>query len=128
MALFTFGHVYLPYCLEKQSDGSYAVLNREYKPVGFNTREWIRYEEYPVTINLKITPTIAAKLSSRGDPNIDRIYLYDDGCVPFCKSGKHTDAYLDKLKYLIKLNNDLMSEENQSRGITSLNDLRPVEP
>ena len=36
--------------LQKQPDGRYAVLNREYKPVGFCTRKYVTYEEYPVLV------------------------------------------------------------------------------
>lgn len=47
-----FSAVFLPYCLQKQSDGQYVVLNRQYKKLGFKTLEHIDYEEYPI-INLK---------------------------------------------------------------------------
>jgi hypothetical protein len=30
-----FRAMFFPYCLQKQKDGRYVVLNREYKPVGF---------------------------------------------------------------------------------------------
>ena len=44
--------VYFPYCIEKQEDG-WVMLNRNYKPVGFNTGEFIKYEDYPDSIRLK---------------------------------------------------------------------------
>ena len=37
-----FRAVYFPYCIEKQADGTWVVLNRQYKPVGFNTSDFIR--------------------------------------------------------------------------------------
>ena len=37
MPLGDFRSVFMPYCLRKQKDGRYVVLNREYKPVGFFT-------------------------------------------------------------------------------------------
>lgn len=54
MPLGDFRSVYLPYCLKRQEDGSDVVLNREYKPVGFNTREHIPYEEHPVSSKLTL--------------------------------------------------------------------------
>jgi hypothetical protein len=41
MPLGDFRSIYLPYCLDKQADGSWLVLNREYKPVGFNTKSHV---------------------------------------------------------------------------------------
>jgi hypothetical protein len=103
MALNDFRAVFLPYCLDKQSDGRYVVLNREYKPIGFKTRENIKYEDYPICVELKgIGPVTAAKLSFEGDPNTDRIYLYNDGCVP-TQSAEHMKNYLERLKILAKL-------------------------
>jgi hypothetical protein len=37
--------VFFPYCIEKQRDDSWVVLNRQYKPVGFNTSEYISYDQ-----------------------------------------------------------------------------------
>ena len=53
MPLGDFRAVFLPDCLQKQEDGHYAVLNREYKPVGFYTRNWVKYEKHPVLVKLK---------------------------------------------------------------------------
>lgn len=106
MPLGDFRSVYLPYCLKKQEDGSYVVLNREYKPVGFNTREYIRYEEHPVSSKLKgIRPGTAKKLSYEGKEDTDVIYLYNDGCVPV-HSKENMDAYMKKLTILAKIGID----------------------
>ncbi|MEZ2236966.1 hypothetical protein [Microcoleus sp.] len=103
MALNDFRAIFLPYCLDKQSDGRYVVLNRGYKPIGFKTRENIKYEDYPICVELKgIGSVTAAKLSFEGDPNTDRIYLYNDGCVP-TQSAEHMKNYLERLKILAKL-------------------------
>ena len=37
--------VYMPYCLQRQEDERYAILNREYKPLGFITKDWIKYDD-----------------------------------------------------------------------------------
>lgn len=96
MPTFDLRCLFLPYCLEKQPNGSYVALNRNYKPVGFTTREYATYADYPVSISLHITKTTAKKLSHNGDDNVDRIFLYNDGCVP-----THTTAnmsvYLERL-------------------------------
>lgn len=103
MALNDFRAVFLPYCLHKQPDGRYVVLNREYKPIGFKTRENIKYEDYPISIELKgIGSATAAKLSCNGDSNTDRIYLYNDGCVP-TQSAEYMKSYLERLEILAKL-------------------------
>ena len=98
-----FRAIYLPYCLDRQDDGSYAVLNRQYKPVGFNTDNFIKYNDYPVTTKFKgLGPGTAKKLSPDGDGDLDRIYLYDDGCNPL-NSLNHMESYLKKLSILAKL-------------------------
>ena len=53
MPLGDFRSVYFPYCIKKQDDGSYIVLNREYKPLGFNSREHFNYEDYPISSKIK---------------------------------------------------------------------------
>lgn len=94
--------VYMPYCLKKQDDGAYAILNREYKPVGFNTRDFVKYEDYPVTAKLKgIGPATARRLSCHDKADTDVIYLYDDATAPV-NSSANMDAYLEKLRILAK--------------------------
>lgn len=101
-----FRAVYLPYCLQKQPDGRYAVLNREYKPVGFYTREWIKYSDYPVCVKINgMTATLASKLSYDGNSNTDQIHLYDDATSP-SKGKTQMKAYLEKLALLATLKMD----------------------
>jgi len=103
MPLGDFRSIYMPYCLEKQDDGSYAVLNREYKPVGFNTREHIDYKAFPVTTPFKgVGQGVAKKLSYKGSEDTETIYLYNDGCVP-TQSAENMNAYLKRLTILAKL-------------------------
>ncbi len=102
MALNDFREVFLPYCLKKQSDGRYVVLNREYKPIGFKTRENIKYEEYPICVDLKgIGSATTTKLSYKGDSNTDEIYLYNNSCVPTANA-EHMKNYLKRLEILAK--------------------------
>ncbi len=102
MALTGFRNMYLPYCLERQKNGSYVVLNREYKPVGFNTEAWIEYKDFPVSATFKITRPLARRLSYNKDGNLERIFLYNDGCLPE-KSNKNMNAYLIKIGLMTTL-------------------------
>lgn len=103
MSLHDFRSIYMPYCLKKQKDNSYAVLNRGYKPVGFNTYDFIEYEDYPVTTKFKgIGPETAKKLSWEGSEDVETICLYHDGSVP-TSSAENMDSYFKKLKILAKL-------------------------
>jgi len=94
--------VHLPYCLKKQDDGTYVVLNREYKPLGFKTRAHVDYASYPIGVRIKgMTARAAAKISYEGSSDVRNIYLYNDACVP-TGSAAHMDAYLKRLAHLAK--------------------------
>ncbi len=91
-----------PYCLDRLADGRYIALNRNYKPLGIQTGEWVKYEEHPSAMPLKITAKDAEKLSWSGSDALDRIYLYSDGCVP--TDGKdHLAGYQKRLAVLMAL-------------------------
>ena len=95
--------IYFPYCLEQQDDDSWVLLNRSYKPVGFNTTEFIIYEDYPVSIKLKgLGQSTLEKLSTNGEVNGRQIFLYNDGCVP-TDSPENMKVYFKKLERIIKL-------------------------
>ena len=98
-----FRFVFMPYCIKRQENGKYAVLNRRYKPVGFTISEHIKYEEYPVLVDIRgLTPAKASKISFKGDPDTDTIYLYNDGCVP-TSSADNMRRYLSRLALLAGL-------------------------
>lgn len=101
MALGDFRAVFLPYCLARQQDGRYAVLNREYKPVGFFTHEYVTYEEHPVLVKLKITKAVAKKISDTGKEGVDKVFLYRDSTNPL-RSKANMDTYLAKIALLAK--------------------------
>ena len=106
MALNDYRAVFMPYCLQKQKDGRYAVLNREYKPLGFKTSEWINYDNNPVCVNIKgIRPATAKKLSCHRSEDTDDIFLYHDGCNPLIDEDYMAD-YLEKLELLAKMKVD----------------------
>lgn len=96
-------HTHFLYCLDRQEDGSYVLLNRNYKPLGFMTDEYVQYEEHPVGVKLKgLGPKSAAKISYSGDESLERIYLYNDGCIP-THSPANMKAYLSRLGIVMKL-------------------------
>ena len=91
------------YCIDQQPDGSYVLLNRRYKPVGFTVepREHVEYGEFPVAMKLKgLTAKLAAQLSWNGSDDRARVYLYHDGSHPFI-GPEHMAAYLKRLHLLM---------------------------
>lgn len=97
-----FRWAFLPYCLDRQEDGRWVVLNRDYKPLGMLTRDFLRYEEHPVAAYLGgLTAAARAHLDDR-DNGPGRIYLYDDGSVP-TSSAEAWEKYSRKLEVLAKL-------------------------
>lgn len=103
MLNYDFRCVHLPYCIQKLPNGAYVVLNRGYKPIGFNTDHYLDYEAYPIGVKFKrLTAKTITKLSHNGSTDAENIYLYDDGCIP-TKSTQHMKEYLDRLQILAKL-------------------------
>lgn len=92
---------FLPYCLHQIRKDIYVILNREYKPLGLITHDFVEYEDYAVQIK-GITRLKASKLSARGSDDQSRIYLYNDGCKPEA-SPEHARAYFKRLRMLFKL-------------------------
>ncbi|MBL0115814.1 MAG: hypothetical protein IPP45_10605 [Sphingomonadales bacterium] len=95
--------VVFPYGMEKNPDGTWTLFNRQYKPVGVISNEWEDWDNPRHKMRLKglRRPTLA-KLDWRGDGTKDRIYFYNDGCVP-THSAKHMASYLEKLRILMAL-------------------------
>ena len=93
--------VFFPYCLKRQSDGRYALLNRRYKPVGFFTGGWVKHDGHPILVNMRITPKMAASVSWEKSPKTDAIFFYNDGCIP-TRSTEAMAAYLDRISRVMK--------------------------
>lgn len=93
--------VFLPYCLQRLEDGRYILLNRYYKPVGVHSDAHVVYEQHPSCFRFKraLSARQATALSCKGDPSVDVIYLYNDGCVP-TKSAANWTAYSKRLERL----------------------------
>ena len=95
-------NVFFPYCLRRLGDGRYIFLNRGYKPVGNNIKDWIEYENDPGAVHLELTPSQIKQLSVDGKPDSSEIYLYNDGCVPTDNS-EYWASYSEKLELLAKV-------------------------
>jgi len=96
------GRTHFPYCLDRQADGSYVVLNRNYKPIGFLMDEWANYGDFPIGVRLPgLTAEVASKLSDDGSRDLSRIYLYADHTRPTNKT--HKKAYFERLAILMDL-------------------------
>jgi hypothetical protein len=96
--------VYFPYCLEKQDNGSYVILNRNYKPVGFRTPDHVDYRKLPILVKIKgLTRAKAAKLSWKTDSDLAKIYLYDDLTTHPVRNKANMSLYLAKLEMLATL-------------------------
>lgn len=96
------GQTHFPYCLQKTATGKYILLNRNYKPIGTCSDDFVTYEGHPDEMRIKITETIARKLSWNGIDSVDCIYLYNDGCNP-SESANHMSAYLNRLSVLAEI-------------------------
>lgn len=95
--------IHLPYCIKRLEDRRYIVLNRNYKPVGFTTREHLDYASYPVAVRLEgLNQLVASKLFHCGSTSLDEIWLYDDGSIP-TRSSENMDAYLERLKIFAEM-------------------------
>lgn len=97
-------HLYLPYCIEKQPDGRWVVLNRRYKQLGVNTSEWADYANPLYTTAIK--GLTAAKMQALCAPGSHlsetRVYLYNDATCP-TDSAANWSAYAARLQILMKL-------------------------
>jgi hypothetical protein len=95
-----FRSICLPYCLKRQKDGSFIVLNRNYKPLGFNTNDHLEYEAYPIFLKIKgLTKASIKHIAYNAEMKDDFIYLYDDNCIP-TRSKEYMQSYLAKLERL----------------------------
>jgi len=100
----TLRHTHFPYCLQQRGDKMWVILNRYYRPLGFDDSEPADYESIPAAVCIaSITPSQAKKLSyDSSDSNTGSIYLYNDGHLPEDSPAK-MQAYLDQLRALMKI-------------------------
>lgn len=96
-----FRYHFLPYCLQRLSDGSWLPLNRNYKPLGDTTGAWADYEAAPADARIKLTAADLQALSISPPHDGAQIFLYDDGCVPI-QGTPHWAPYCARLERLAK--------------------------
>jgi hypothetical protein len=92
-----------PYGMAKNEDGTWTFFNRSYKTVGTTTDDWSDWNDPKHKIAIKgLTAAKLKKLDVDDLGTGNRIYFYNDGCVP-THSAASLKAYLDKLAILIGL-------------------------
>jgi hypothetical protein len=91
-----------PYCLQKQSDGKYLILNREYSPLGFQPLHGRKVDKETISFYMDITPQVAEELSFNGSQDLDSIYLYNDASNPI-NGGKAMEDYTRRLVLLMAI-------------------------
>lgn len=96
-----FRRVYLPYCLIQVEGKGHVVVNRLYKPLGVHDPAWVEYEPHAVQLD-GLTPAKAKALSWDQSEDLERVYLYNDGCKPEA-TAQHWQAYQKRLALLAKL-------------------------
>ncbi len=94
---------HVPYCVQKQPNGSYILLNRNYEPLGFlgefnSERDSKNFEFYFA----RMTAITAAKISWNNNPDVDKIFLYNDRCTPTLKE-EYINNYFVRLEHLMRL-------------------------
>lgn len=91
-----------PYCLHREG-GGWVILNREYKPIGFCTSDFVDYSTLPIVHRVQgLTLSVRSRLDCLGRAQRDWIYLYNDGCNPRNGSA-NMRAYLRRFILLAKL-------------------------
>jgi len=109
MALTDFFSINLPYGMEKNEKGEWMVFNREYKPLGFNSKKKEVYENYPIFTKFSgLTDECILKIASRseekeedGKMKIYKFWFYNDETNPI-KNSNNWLIYCNKIKQISK--------------------------
>lgn len=102
MPIGRIAHTQFPYCMQRTSDAAkWILLNRNYKPVGSLSKDFVDYDASPNVFALdersvKAIAAAAVNVESdeRGKPAA--IFFYDDGCVP-------TSSPTDMRAYFVRI-------------------------
>lgn len=102
-----FRSIWLPYCLTKVQDehGGWIPLNRNYKPLGNSSHDWVDYSSVPPSARIqKLGQKTAIALSwdGTGIKEGETVFLYNDGSVP-TRSSSNWKSYSEKLERLAAL-------------------------
>jgi len=114
MALTDFFRINMPYGMERNDQNQWRVFNREYKPIGFNTREELKMDEYPIWVEYPgLSDSIIKKIAHEGfvikndQGQIIKFWFYNDASNPTNYNSKDDDQglwsdYFNKLQLLAK--------------------------
>jgi len=98
-------HTHLPYCIQATADGKWLVLNRNYKPVGTTSKDWVDYDSHPDRVALDGRTLAALRRvavnvipAEPGDPEV--IYFYDDSSMP-TEGDAHWASYAKAISVLM---------------------------
>lgn len=74
------------------------------------TKKHLTYSDYPIEFYFaRFSAKTAEKISWNNSPNLDDIFLYNDGCIPTVSS-KNTQEYFIRLSHLLKLKTKEMDD------------------
>jgi len=106
--LSDFFRINLPRGMERNNKGKWIVFNRDYKPIGFNQSDFVKYEEFPIYTKYKgLTEKLILEI---GNPDsierdehgkICKFWLYNDVTNPM--NNNDWSTYWKKLQKLAKL-------------------------
>lgn len=98
----TLFYTHFPYCIQHLGGGRYIILNRNYKPLGQTSFEYVDYNKDPSVMYLKITKKKAEKLSYNGKIESDTIWLYEN-TYNTLRTPQEFNKYVTRLKLLATL-------------------------
>ena len=107
------------YCIHSANDcgdpaleGSYVFVNRLYNPIGYHNNVpgvWVNYSTYHERYLLPgLTPEIAQELSCTGRDDLDRIWLYKTGDMPWIPGSPENKRFIRRMKLLASLKPQLI--------------------
>lgn len=117
MALTDFFRINLPYGIARNENGDWMAFNREYLPIGFNTKNGNSFDinkgsELPVYTKYKsMREDFLLKLSYDGENGVKRdekgeiisVWLYNDRTNPQSNDTiEYWDKYFEKIRALAK--------------------------
>jgi hypothetical protein len=110
--------VFLPYYAHRLEDNTYIIIGRDHKPLGCleNSWSWSKWEDHPIVYIIEgLTPQLAAQMSCRRDPNIERIYFYNGNRPPW-RGKKYFDAHDKRVTKFLALARSVVRPERGAKG------------
>jgi hypothetical protein len=105
----------LPYYAHILKANTYILIGRDHNPIGCLESRWLKWEHHPVVYTIEgLTPQLAAQMSCRRDPNIERIYFYNGECPPW-RGKKYFDAHDKRVAKFLALARRVMRPERGAK-------------